>query len=369
VNTIWTKGSSGTEAVLALPSITSKLNGRSRRKYIRWGLIAGNFILLLSVAIFVLVNRSASQTVRSSTFNSAIATASTAPTPLDQLSSAQIALQAAQLTGVAELTAIRNQADSEIALTSFVPNDETTLSKPQIVSTSLKSKQDIVHYTVKAGDTVDSLAAKFNLTVGSITGSNNLPSTALKPGTIILLPPANGLIYRVKGGDTIASIISKYGADRELTILVNDAENGVKPGEYIWIPNVAQPSVAAPRSFSASVVSSSFVPTFGYNGYDFGYCTWFVASVIAVPSNWGNANTWDDYARRTPGWAVLTTPRAGAIGQTDGGGLGHVAIVTAVSPDGSQIQYKDMNGIAGWGRVGFSGWVSASHFPHYIVHS
>jgi surface antigen len=355
--------------VLSLPSISSRLNGRSRRKYIRWGLIGGNFLLLLSIAIFVLANRSASQTVRSSTVNSAIATTSSASTPLDQLSSAQIALQAAQLTGIAELTAVRNQADSEFALTSFIPNDATTLSKPQIVSTSLKSKQGIVHYVVKPGDTVDSVATKFNLTTGSITGSNNLPSTALKPGTTIVLPPANGLVYQVKAGDTIAKIISKYGADRELTILVNDAENDVKPGEYIWIPNVAQPTfAAAPRSFSSfGAATSAFTPTFGYNGYDFGYCTWFVASVIAVPSNWGNANTWDDYARRTPGWAVLTSPRAGAIGQTDAGGLGHVAIVTAVSPDGSQMQYKDMNGIAGWGRVGFSGWVSASHFPHYIV--
>ena len=34
------------------------------------------------------------------------------------------------------------------------------------------------------------------------------------------------------------------------------------------------------------------------------------------------------------------------------GGLGHVGIVTAVSEDGSMIKYKDMNGLAGFGRYG-----------------
>ncbi len=65
---------------------------------------------------------------------------------------------------------------------------------------------------------------------------------------------------------------------------------------------------------------------------------------------------------------MSTTPQVGAIAQTAlaAGGEGHVAIVTAVSPDGSQIQFKDMNGLAGWGRVGQSGWVSASTYQHYI---
>jgi surface antigen len=63
------------------------------------------------------------------------------------------------------------------------------------------------------------------------------------------------------------------------------------------------------------------------------------------------------------------TPRAGAVAQTDRGGLGHVAIVQEVSADGTQIKYSDMNGLAGWGRVGYSDWVSASHFEHYIVHT
>jgi surface antigen len=285
---------------------------------------------------------------------------------MDQLSSSQIALQVALMTKVPELTAARNQADSEAALLASIPTDSQALSKPQIVSTSAKSRYDIKHYTVLAGDTADSVATKFSLTVASITGSNNLTSSALKTGTALLIPPGNGLVYQVKGGDTVSSIINKYGADNDLFVSVNDAESGLIPGSYVWIPNVAVPTYG--QVSRAAFTVASFSPNYGYNGYDYGYCTYYVASRIAVPSNWGNANTWDNYARATPGWAVRLTPVAGAVAQTDRGGLGHVAIVTAVSPDGSMIKYSDMNGLAGWGRVGNSDWVSASRYEHYIVH-
>ena len=49
---------------------------------------------------------------------------------------------------------------------------------------------------------------------------------------------------------------------------------------------------------------------------------------------WGNANNWDDNARRL-GYAVDNTPVRGAIAQTDAGSYGHVAWVDAVNSDGT----------------------------------
>ncbi len=107
-------------------------------------------------------------------------------------------------------------------------------------------------------------------------------------------------------------------------------------------------------------------PIYGYNGYDYGWCTWYAASKVAVPANWGNANTWDNYAARS-GWTVSTTPVPGAVAQTDAGGLGHVGVVEAVSADGTMYKYSDMNGLAGWGRVGYSDWVPIhSKFQKFI---
>jgi surface antigen/LysM repeat protein len=361
------KGKRSSKSELSLAAFTPKPRSRRKRRLGKWSIVSGNMLLLIIISVFLLVNRSASQTVRSSTVNSAVATAGSQSSPLDQLSSSQIAFTAAQMTRVPELTAVRNQADSEVALLSNVPSDNQALSKPQIISTSQKSRYDIKHYVVQQGDTADSLAAKFGVTAASITGSNNLNTSTLKVGTTLLIPPGTGLVYQVKGGDTVASIVNKYGADNDLFVSVNDAEKGVAPGSYVWIPNVAVPA-ATTRLSTTSFRVASFSPNYGFNGYDYGYCTYYVASRIAVPSNWGNANTWDNYARATPGWAVSLTPSAGAVAQTDRGSLGHVAIVEAVSPDGTMIKYSDMNGLAGWGRVGYSDWTSASHFEHYIVH-
>src|SRR3989344_6737912 len=144
------------------------LDKRTKRRWIRWGIITGNVILLLAVGIFIMTNRSASHTIRSNTLNSAVGTASSLPNPLDELSSAQIALNAAQMAKLSELTAIRNQADSDSLLLSMVPNDTTVLAKPQVVATALKSKYDIIRYTTKPGDTVSGLATKFGVSANSI---------------------------------------------------------------------------------------------------------------------------------------------------------------------------------------------------------
>lgn len=345
-----------------------KLSAKSnRRRVLKWGLISGNLVLLFLVGIFVLSNRSASQTVRASTLTSATATAAASTKPLDTLSSAQIALTAAQLSDLPELTAIHNQADSDSLVLAVVPNDSSALAKPQIVSTSEKSKQDIVHYTTASGDTVDALAAKFNVTANSIRWSNNISGNSLAPNLKLVIPPVNGIVYTVKSGDTPASLAAKYSADEGQIIDVNDAEiGGLKPGEQVVIPNG---KVAPVISYSAYTPGyfGSFTASYGGNGYDYGWCTYYAASRVAVPNNWGNANTWDDYARLS-GWTVSSRPVAGAIAQTDVGWGGHVAYVEAVSPDGTQIKYSDMNGIAGWGRVGYSGWVPAASFPHYIYH-
>lgn len=307
--------------------------------------------------------------MRQSSLNSPIGTASSAQNPLDQLSSSQIALTAAQEAALPELTAIKNQADSDALLLSVVPNDSTTLAKPQIVATAIKSRQGIHTYITQSGDSVSSLADKFGVSANSIRWSNDLGGNILASGVKLVIPPVNGIVYTVKAGDTPASLAAKYQSDASQIIAYNDAElAGLKPGEQIIIPNGQAPAPALSYGYYNFSVGS-FSPTYGNNGYDYGYCTWYVASRISVPSNWGNANTWDNYARITPGWVVSTVPKAGAIAQSDAmSWLGHVAYVEAVSPDGSQIKYSDMNGLAGWGRVGYSGWVPSTFFQHYIYH-
>ena len=288
--------------------------------------------------------------------------------PLDQVSSADIAQTVAQVNGLPETTAITNQAQSQAADIAIASSNDNVVSKPQVVATALKSKADIQAYTTVAGDTLASLANKFGVTSNSIALSNGLgAAAAISPGQQLVIPPVNGVVYAVKAGDTPASLAQKFGVSQDQIIAYNDAEiNGLQVGEQIIIPNATQPVAGAAGigGTSASSFPWGSGPMYGFNGYDYGYCTWYVANQINVPGNWGNASSWAIYARLS-GWNVSQAPTVGAIAQR-GGGEGHVAIVVGVNPDGSVV-IKDMNGFAGWGRVG-EGTVSPGFFQNYITH-
>ncbi|HSW36802.1 MAG TPA: LysM peptidoglycan-binding domain-containing protein [Candidatus Saccharimonadales bacterium] len=334
----------------------------TRRRVIKWSLVGLNVGLLLLAGSFILFGSRNSGAISPSILST---TSSATPVnPLDQLSSAEVAVTVARLDALPETTAITNQADSEQAELTIVPTSSNVVAKPQVVATKYVSNKDIHHYTTVAGDTITSVAAKFGVTSDSIRWSNGLVGNTLTVGQNLAIPPADGIVYTVKAGDTPESLAQKFRTDKDKIIQANDAEKtGLKLGDQIIIPDGTQTPVVARLVAYGFPWGGSAI--YGYNGYDYGYCTWYVANRIAVPSNWGNANTWDNLAPLS-GWTVSGTPRVGAIGQTDRGWAGHVAFVEAVSEDGSQIKYSDMNGLAGWGRIGYSGWVSASYYPHYI---
>ena len=352
------------------------VNRALRRHTVRYALLGFNVLLLATVGYVILSSSGNSLTNEVSKASASVANANnnTVADPLDRLSSADIAVNVARATNLPEATAVTNQADSENAQLAVVQSSDSLVAKPQVVATAFKSNKDIKQYTAKSGDTAASVAAQFHITSDSILWSNDLASDGVVTGQKLYIPPVNGIVYVVKDGDTPDSLAQKYHTTKEKIIAYNDAEiAGLKPGVRIIIPDgQIIKTVVATRSSASSGYGASFPwggsgPVYGYNGYDYGYCTWYVANRIAVPSNWGNANTWDNLAPMS-GWTVGTTPRPGAIGQTDRGSEGHVAVVEAVSPDGTMIKYSDMNGLAGWGKTGYSDWVSAAKFEHYIYH-
>lgn len=344
---------------------------RQKRRLVRYGLVAFNLLLVFAVVFFVV--RSEPESTYQKSSNSLASSTEVTLDPLDQLSSADIALNLARMTDapgeiLPERIAIQNQVDSVRAELLVPPTDAVAISKPQTITTELKSRKDIQIYNAQAGDSISTIAMKFGVTSDSILWSNGLTGNSVDAGKALYIPPVNGIVYTVKTGDTADTLASKYKASKDQIIVDNDAEvNGLQVGELILIRGGQQPATVytAISSYGTTVNTSNFTPTYGYNGYDYGFCTWYAAGKVGVPSNWGNANTWDNLAPLS-GWTVSGTPQVGAVAQSDRGYFGHVAVVEEVSADGSQIKYSDMNGLAGYARVGYSGWVSSSYFGHYI---
>lgn len=281
-----------------------------------------------------------------------------AVSPLDELSSADIAVNIARMANLPEMAAVTNYADTVNAeLETFTINRDVA-QMPQIMTANLKTLADIQEYITKPGDTVSGLAEKFSVTSDSIKWSNDLQNDALEPELKLQIPPMNGIIYTVRSGDTPEKLAQIYKVSAEQIIVFNDAElTGLVPGKTIFLPNAQKPAPVF-----------NFYVRYGYNGYDPGWCTYYAAAHGGAPAGWGHARTWAVNAARTPGWMVSKVPVPGAIAQTTGiagdrigWSWGHVGVVEQVKYENGQyyIKYSDMNGIAGFNRVGYSDWVPA----------
>lgn len=346
------------------PGVVPKVQRRfirfvTSRRFIRYGLLVLNIGLLAGIMWFVMQGGTGpgATEVRSSVINNS--DDSDEPTdPLDQLSSADIAANLARMTSSETTVAVINQADSMQAELSVPPVDSIVIAKPQAVSTELKSNKDIKEYVVQPGDDLAGIAARFNVTSESISWSNDLKNGKVVVGSTLVIPPVNGIVYTVKNGDTPDSLAQKYKASREQIIAYNDAElSGLKVGERIIIPNGQQPAPV--------IVRQSFSFGFGYNGYDRGFCTWYVANRRAeigrpIPAGLGNASTWDNRAPAA-GFTVNKSPAYGAAVVTSNKGAGHVAFVERVNADGSiwvsemnssgQVSMTNTASAGGWGEV------------------
>ncbi len=328
----------------------------TNRRLTRYVLLTLNVLLLAAIGFFTLRGSESSVLLN----QQAAGTADTnLASPLDQLSSAAIAVNAARATGLAETTAVTNQSDSVAAEMAVAAADTTVVAKPQTVATVTKTRKDIQAYTVAAGDTVASIAAKFGVTSDSVMWSNNLRSNTVPVGAALTIPPINGLVYTVRAGDTPDSLAQRYRASKEQIIAFNDTEiSGLPVGEQIVIPGGQQP---LPTIVSRAV----FVGSAGYNGYDYGWCTWYAATRRAqlgrpVPGNLGNANTWASRAA-AQGIPIGAIPQPGAVAMKKSRAPGHVGVVEVVYADGSfwmsemnssgQVSMTDSRPAGGWGRV------------------
>lgn len=324
------------------------------RRFVRYGILTANIILL--VGVFLYVSQNNSQAMKTPTLDAA--GANVAATPLDHLSSADIAVNIAKATGLAETTAITNQADSANADQSIASVASTVVSEPQVVATAFKSRFDIQTYVVQGGDTISSIAQKFNITSDSVRWSNGLSGDSVNQGTKLEIPPMNGIVYTVKQGDTVANLAQKYSADQGQLTEVNDIEiAGLQPGEQILIPNG---QVAAPVVSTASFLGNLSASYAGFGqcyyagktnsnyGYDCGYCTWWTAYRRAqngepVPSNLGEAYSWR-YTAAAMGIPEGNKPQPGAVMWFPDD---HVAYVESVAGDGT-VTISEMNHL-GWG--------------------
>lgn len=315
-----------------------------RRRAFSIGLVLLNVVLVGSVVSVVVFNPGKSGGAFQPTASAA--GAQSAAQPVDQLASVDIAATVATMTNIGESPVVNGQAlAAQVQSQSGIYNSASTaVAKPQVVKSAFTSNKDIQTYVVQPGDTYDSLAAKFGVSSNSIRWSNGLSYySPLVAGKTLLIPPVEGIVYTVKSGDTPQSLAQTYAASQDLIIADNDAElHGLTVGERIIIPGGTLPTPTY-----GGYGYYNFTNTAGtYNMYQMWNCTWWVAYRWAQTGRpimplLGNASQWYYNAQRL-GMATGTTPRQYAAAVTSFYGYGHVVFVESVNADGS-INTSEMN--------------------------
>jgi len=87
-------------------------------------------------------------------------------------------------------------------------------------------------YKVEVGDTIDSIANRYNTTSSVIRNLN--PNSSFGVGTTIIVPRINQYfdMYNIVKGDTLYEIARKYNTDYKLLAVLN----GLNVNDYIY-PN------------------------------------------------------------------------------------------------------------------------------------
>jgi murein DD-endopeptidase MepM/ murein hydrolase activator NlpD len=148
--------------------------------------------------------------------------------------------------------------DNSLVNRSYLSLNETNSESG--ATTASAARQEIVYYTVNTGDTISSIANKFQISINTILWSNNLTAFSLiRPGDKLTILPVSGTTYTVKSGDTVGKIALKFGVEENSIFKYNDIKsaNGLVIGKTIIIPGgkkLANPTVA--RTTSAAKKSS-----------------------------------------------------------------------------------------------------------------
>jgi murein DD-endopeptidase MepM/ murein hydrolase activator NlpD len=109
-----------------------------------------------------------------------------------------------------------------------------------------RSRTDVIEYSVATGDSVFGIAKSFNLKPETILWANydqlNDSPDMLDPGMTLNVPPVDGVFYQWQEGDTLESVAGKFEASVD-DILSWEGNNfdltnpQVQPDQWIMVPN------------------------------------------------------------------------------------------------------------------------------------
>ena len=205
---------------------------------------------------------------------------------VDQVIATNIAADLAERADLPVSANVSNLSISLAAKSQLAQSGDSLSYKPSIANGALDNR-DVIKYKVKSGDTLASVSDKFNVSKDTIKWANNLSSNSVKKGQTLRILPVDGIMYTTKSGDTLDGIASQYGSDKALIISYNNLElagSHLKKGTKLILPGGERDNstgTSAGRSPGGSSygnsggISKAHARAAVGNRYAPGNCTWY----------------------------------------------------------------------------------------------
>lgn len=123
------------------------------------------------------------------------------------------------------------------------------------------SQKDVVNYVVQAGDTLQSIANSYNISINTLLWANNLTSSsAVKVGQSLTVLPVDGVLYVTKKGDDVLGIAQKYKANPDDIISYNGLSGplDIYIGDILIVPGGVMPKNSSPIINNQIPLASSY---------------------------------------------------------------------------------------------------------------
>lgn len=128
--------------------------------------------------------------------------------------------------------------------------DDGTLLKPVAVNTTVADGRDLMEtYKVKSGDTLTGIASKFGVSMMTLWWANNLKSKDdLHLGQTLTIPPVTGLVVTVNSSDTLQGLAARYKVDEQEILDANKLEDpNLVVGQVLAIPGAIGKAIPVPK--------------------------------------------------------------------------------------------------------------------------
>ncbi|MFZ6035669.1 MAG: peptidoglycan DD-metalloendopeptidase family protein [Patescibacteria group bacterium] len=255
------------------------------------------------------------------------------------------------------------------------------LINPNLSSTTIgnRPREAVTYYQVEGGDTVSTIAEKFNISTDTILWENKLgPRDFIKPGDTLTILPVSGVSHQIKSGETLAGIAKEFKADENEIIEFNKLVNAsdIEKDQILIIPNgeiePPKPTVV-PQPSTGSRLASVNIPANSTAAGSPGKLTWPTSGHnISQYYKWGHAGLDITGSYSSPTYAA-DDGRVTAVGW--GSGYGNRIIVdhgngmTTLYAHHSKMFVQVGDYVSRGqtiGMVGCTGWCTGPHI-HFEV--